>query len=95
MALTVRYGDPAGVGTDPNRLSTAGPLERAWEICDSSRSPHKPYPSVDSPGYGLWVLRGQFGCKFQFAQTYGVWGGMHWLRLTGREFRLYILMSRC
>jgi len=34
MTLTVRYGDPASVGTDPNRLSTAGPLERAWEICD-------------------------------------------------------------
>ena len=27
MTLTVRYGDPASVGTDPNRLSTAGPLD--------------------------------------------------------------------
>jgi len=36
MTLTVRYGDLAGVGTDPNRLSTAGPLKRAWEICDKS-----------------------------------------------------------
>ena len=26
---------------------------------------------MDSPRYGLWVLRGQFGCKFHCAQTYG------------------------
>jgi len=42
-----------------------------------SRTPHKPHHSVDSPGWGyegLWVLRGQFGCKSEFGSGPNLWG---------------------
>ena len=57
-----------------------------------SRTPLNPYPSVDGPSYGLWIMKGHFWCKIMiwFPKKVRVMRGMGYEGYGLRGVRLYM-----
>jgi hypothetical protein len=76
-----------------------GTYSYAWK--GKERTSLNPYPLVDAPAYGLWVIRGQLAEDFDlilFGRSQNLWvirGYALWVIRDIREARLYWQLASC